>query len=258
MMERRKLLLHTKAKYSQGFTLVEMVTVIILLGIVSLGVTSLLRFGTQAYVDVTARDELIASGRFAVERLNREIRAALPNSVRETSGGTCIEFVPTVGSAIYQDVPVGPEASRNTIDIIRFDQTSPAYTTPANYDVVVYPLYPDDVYVAGNNKTASLQGLNETTTNEWELVLTGSMLFADDSPTSRLFFIERDSVEFCISGSTLTRNNVLMAEDLSLASRFEVNEATHLRNAVVTALLVFERDGERVTFNNEVQVINVP
>ena len=49
-----------------------------------------------------------------------------------------------------------------------------------------------------------------------------------------------------------------MAEDLSLASRFEVNEATHLRNAVVTALLVFERDGERVTFNNEVQVINVP
>ena len=88
----------------KGFTLIELITVIVLLGILSVGISSFLNFGTQIFVDATNRDEIISTARFSVERLNRELRKALPNSVRATDNGNsidpitrqCIEYTPII------------------------------------------------------------------------------------------------------------------------------------------------------------------
>ncbi|NMP31935.1 type II secretion system protein [Thalassotalea sp. M1531] len=242
---------------AKGFTLIEMVMVIILLGIVSVTVGSMIRMGSQAFVDVSNRDELISSARFSVERLNRELRAALPNSVRLTDANTCIELIPSVASTVYTDAPVPPETVRNTIDIIAFDSASDAKVNPAAYDVAIYPIDDVDLY-AGSDRIASVQTITEPTATEWQIELTANTTFAEDSPTQRLYFIERNSVKYCITGTELTRNTVLMAENLAAGSAFTLDDATHQRNSIVTTLLIFERNNERVTFNNEVQVINVP
>ena len=106
-----------------GFTLLELVLVIMLLGILAAGLCVLLTLTTQSYINISARDALLANARFAVERLNREIRNAVPNSVRVVNFQNfiqCIEFVPIIASSTYVDIPVLPEPKQSTIDVVPF------------------------------------------------------------------------------------------------------------------------------------------
>jgi len=255
---------------SMGFTLLEMVTVIVLLGVLAAGIGSFIKVGSQIYLDTTNRDELTASARFAVERLNREIRTALPNSVRVTLSGSrqCLEYTPSVISAVYLDIPVAPEAASDQVTIARlFDEA----LFSDSLRVAVYPLTASDVY-SNNNKVFDIKsgtGLN-TVGNQSSITLSSAVTFAADSPTSRLFFIG-GPVAYCVNNGTLTRhtgygysnfqpNNtgVLMAKYVASSTPFNVTAATHLRNSTVTAALEFARDGDSLTFNTEVQIPNVP
>lgn len=78
---------------SRGFTLVELVTVIVLLGIIAGVLVPFILSAMQAYLDAKARATLVGEGRLALERLAREVRHAVPNSISVLSGGTGIEFV---------------------------------------------------------------------------------------------------------------------------------------------------------------------
>ncbi len=266
----------------QGFTLIEMVTVIVLLGVISVGIGGIIKFGSQIFIDVNNRDDLAGSARFAIERLNREIRGALPNSVRVLNDGNspqirqCLEFIPAIASAVYQDIPVAPETPKNTVPVIRFDLTD--FST--DLFAVVYPLYPNDLY-GGTATPIAISNLPVTATNVWTLTLASSVLFPQDSPTRRLYFVDYP-VSYCVQSGKLTRHvksdfvdglpavsdvGVLMAENLEIKDidnisqnyfPFTINAPTHLRNAILTAELRFVKNDERITFNNETQVINVP
>jgi len=84
-----------------GFTLIEMIVVIVLTGIVVGMVAVFLRTPVQAYVDSAARAELSDAADIAVRRIAREVRRALPNSTRVTGGGTTVEFIPTKSGGRY-------------------------------------------------------------------------------------------------------------------------------------------------------------
>ena len=56
---------------AKGFTLIEFIVAMVLLGILAVGVSSFLQFGGQMYADASARDQILSSARFAIERLNR-------------------------------------------------------------------------------------------------------------------------------------------------------------------------------------------
>ena len=249
---------------TSGFTLIELITVIVILGVLASAISTFIKFGTQIYSETTARDQLVSSARFAIERLNREVRNALPNSLRltNTNGGRCLEFTPIIENTIYTDIPVIPEMPKepvNTIDVIKFDEAF-----DANWNAVVYPLSSDDVY-GNNGKVHSVVDINDHAVDSNQKVITlgdDDALFAENSPTQRLYFIN-GTVEYCLLNNTLTRNAILMAQNIhNLASPldppFEVLAATLQRNAMVQIHLRFEKHNEQVTFNNEVQVLNVP
>jgi len=256
---------------SSGFTLVELVTVIVILGVLSVGVTGFLKFGTQIYTEANDRDHLISSGRFAVERLNREIRTALSNSIRivDGSGGDydaaqdtsqCLEYTPVVASSIYTDIPVSPEAASNTVTVFPFDDSD--FTEGLR--VAVYTLTSDNVYVDNDrifaiDSDVGSYGITKSDSNEWIITLDSAIQFPYDSPTERMFFID-DSVTFCLdySAEQLLRDDVLMAEQINGDSSFEIAAATQYRNAMVQVRLEFEQNEEVAVFNNEVQVPNVP
>jgi MSHA biogenesis protein MshO len=276
-------------KQTRGFTLVEMVTVIVLIGILSVGVSGFLKFGTQVYVDVTNRDELISSARFVIERLNREIRSALPNSVRvnNNTAGTmqCLEYTPIVLSTTYLDIPVAPEPERDTFTVIKFIEPK-APVIFNNLSVAVYPLSADvDVY-NDNNKIFALDNtvnINKVTDPEWIITLDEKSVFAEDSPTKRLYFIG-DAISYCVQNLQITRHSnytrdsdnipietstnkgVLMAnynrvgtvDGVDYGFPFRVSGATQSRNAIVSTKFDFTRNDETLYFNNEIQVPNVP
>ena len=64
-----------------------------------------------------------------MERLNREVRHALPNSIRTIGDNNqCLEFVPIDKSAIYLDIPVAPEAPSNSVKVVMLEDLLKATT----------------------------------------------------------------------------------------------------------------------------------
>ncbi len=91
-----------------GFTLVELVMVILLLGVMATFSSQFIGIGTQIYGDASRREQLMSDARFALERLNRELRDAVPGSVRieDEAGkgadqGTCLRFWPIATASRY-------------------------------------------------------------------------------------------------------------------------------------------------------------
>ena len=82
-----------------GVSLVELIVAMVLLAIIGSAVVFFILPFRQA-VDVTVRAELTDAADNALQRMGREIRLALPNSVRVT--GQYIEFLPVVVGGRYR------------------------------------------------------------------------------------------------------------------------------------------------------------
>ncbi|MFP3344856.1 prepilin-type N-terminal cleavage/methylation domain-containing protein, partial [Halomonas sp. SIMBA_159] len=76
----------------RGFTLVELVITLVVLAILALGVTSYLGIGSRMYADAALREQVLGQSRFVAERLVRELRNAVPNSVSFSLSSNCLQF----------------------------------------------------------------------------------------------------------------------------------------------------------------------
>jgi MSHA biogenesis protein MshO len=253
-------------KLSRGFSLIELIVVIVILGSLSVGISSFISFGTQIYTDATDRNQMLSSARFVIERLNRDLRKALPNSTCLTNSpnGSCVEnatqclkFTPIIEATTYLDIPVAPDKASYSIKVIKF--TEPF---DAAWNAVVYPLSTIDVY-GSNGKVFPVKKIsgdtNINTDTDWkiELDVVSEIYFAEHSPTQRLFFIKHP-VSYCLNRGELRRDGVLMAEDITNDNPFTIENPSLQRNAIVQIYLKFEKNNEEITFNNEITVPNVP
>lgn len=120
-----------------GFTLIEMIVAIVLLGIISVMVAVFIRNPVMGYIDSVNRAELTDTADYTLRRIAREVRLALPNSLRVTDSGgvTYIEFILTRGGGRYRDILDGVGNPLN------FQDNTSCVTTPANcqFDVVGVP-----------------------------------------------------------------------------------------------------------------------
>lgn len=94
----------------RGFTLVELIVVMVVMGIIGGMVAGFLRLPVQNYVDATARAELVDVADTAMRRFARDLRRALPNSVRVSADGKTLELLLTKTGGRYlaeeDDLPV--------------------------------------------------------------------------------------------------------------------------------------------------------
>ncbi len=90
----------------EGFTLVEMIMVITITGIIGGIVAMFLRAPIQQYTDVARRADMTDIADTALRRIARDLRTALPNSVRVTSSGGTIylEYLETIAGGRYNSV----------------------------------------------------------------------------------------------------------------------------------------------------------
>ena len=147
---------------SAGFTLIEIVMVIVIIGIISGMVAVFVVKPVQGYIDAVHRAELTDTADVALRRLTRDVRLALPNSLRVmTSGGNhYIEFIMTTNGGRYRDTTDGSTAGNFlswTSANLTFDVLGPMPSSPAlavNDYIVVYNLgtgyAPADAYAAAD------------------------------------------------------------------------------------------------------------
>lgn len=194
------------ATHNQGFTLIELIVVIVLLGIIGTFSFSYLGFGAKIFSDSVGRDQLLNQSRFAVERLSRELRNALPRSVRvvnDSEGGTnysCIEFVPIITSSSYMQLPrPGASAGNNFIGVTPL--TEPGQAMIGSH-LFVYATTPELIYASSERRKiistmqndASNTGLSIFTFTE------SKATFPTGSPARR-FFITEQPVSWCVSST---------------------------------------------------------
>ncbi len=144
----------------RGFTLVEMVIVIVVTGILAAIVAVFIRSPVQGYLDSVRRAELSDSADVALRRMMRDIRLALPNSLRVSAVGgvNYVEFIMTSAGGRYRtptDGSMGGDflSFSNATDRT-FDVHGPMPAMANGDFVVVYNLGPGyapaDAYAGGN------------------------------------------------------------------------------------------------------------
>lgn len=274
------------AQHQSGFTLVELMLVIVLFGILALGVTRYLEFGVSMYTQSTEVQHALQQSRFALERLSRELRQATPNSIRITedlaSGVSCIEFVPIRQSGIYQDAPIFP-LRRDWLSVVFLDSS---WQGAAGQRLSIYPTDPAHLYQLSQLRTAVLatqnldDGDGNTRTQQVRLAPQSGLAatFATASPQRR-FYLLSEPVSYCKQGADLLRYTdygfaatqpfpptspgMLMATGLTNAATepvFRYDRAVLTRNAVVHLFWRFSLTQEQpeLFFNHEVHLPNVP
>ncbi|MGS0690111.1 PilW family protein [Shewanella sp. 30m-9] len=275
---------------NSGFTLVEMVTVVIILGVLVLGVSSFLIFGTRIFIDATSVDKVMSQSRFAIERMTREIRNTAPNSIRVRDSGDgawqCIEMMPIISSASYIDMPIAPASAVSSGTAMQSAASAPL---TADQLLLIYPLSPADVYTSAagtQGKLFSIKAITaNATTNDLSIDFGRAVRFDAASPRQRYFGV-KDAVSYCFEQVTselslLKRytdygfnhpslqpapndmgTGILMAEDIvnTIANNSPIayTPGTLRNNAMVHLSPLFNVQGQTFQYHHQVQVINVP
>lgn len=87
-----------------GFTLVELIIVIVITGILAIVAAALIRGPVEGYFAQANRADLVDMAQQALNEMATDIRGALPNSVR-VSGSNALELIHVVDGARYRSGP---------------------------------------------------------------------------------------------------------------------------------------------------------
>lgn len=271
----------------RGFTLLEMVIVITILGITAAAAASFIMPTMQAYIDTSRRAEMTDAADSTLRRISREVHAALPNSLRTTTSGStaCIEFIPVVGGGRYRAIP----SDTGTGDILdfssadnRFDYLAGSMPTTTGNRVVIWnmgsrgPLSPTADAYQGDN-TAPISSIN---TGTKQISFSTAKKFPYESPDRRFLIIPDQSTIYSCSNGQLIKTqrsitptaltscpdasaagSLIIIEHMDCAgSRFDFS-ADSLSNFGLLALTLSLRDvdsDERIRLYSEVRISNAP
>jgi MSHA biogenesis protein MshO len=191
-----------------GFSLIELIIVIVLLGVLSSGAGLLITKPIQAYNDLLRRQQLVDQAEMALRQIARDIRGALPNSIRIVpnvgTGGWALEMANTVDGARYRDEQgVGFMTDADTLDFSSADTdfnllgTFDAATDLTGNRLVVYNTDPTVFYnnAAANAADGVVTPAGTTfstslTINEDRITMTPGFQFSEQSPGQRIFLID--------------------------------------------------------------------
>ncbi len=278
-----------RGRGTEGFTLVEMIMVIVITGIIGGMIAMFIRAPVQGYVDSSRRAEMTDIADTALRRISRDLRLALPNSVRVATSGanTYLEFIPTTGGGRYRTGSPGDPLNFAAADPT-FDVLGSAVKMQAGDEIVVYNLgiTGSDAYTAGTSRRAYTGGA--ATTNNIAINPAGTP-FQFASPANRFQIVTKPVTYECAplpnGAGRLTRYwgyNYAAVQPTTIATLQAANPgvplATHVgldvgvggcsffytglvvahRNGLVNMQLTITESGESVTLYNATHVSNEP
>ncbi len=263
-----------------GFTFVEMVMVIAVMGILGSMVAVFIPGPMQNYLVATRRAELADTANTALLRIAREVRAAVPNSLRVTtaSGRFYLEFLPMSDAGRYRtgggdalDFTSGSDTS--------FDVLGPPVNAAAGQFLVVYNLGTDDksnAYRSNSNRRGIPSG-NSGNPKKIDFTATGNPLPLE-SPDKRFFVADPPVTYVCdpaagtvrrysgyaiqeaqpadVGAAPLSGATVRLLADHVSDCRFIYDLDPSQRLSQLTLRMQLSLAGETVSLYREVVVIN--
>lgn len=268
-------------KPQQGFTLVEAIVAIVITGIVAAMVTMFIRTPIQQYMDAESRAAITDVADTALRRMGRDLRLALPNSVRVDPSGKYVEFLLTSGGGRYladaDDLVPGNILDFYNAASLSFDVVGPAPAMAANEFVVVYNLgpgmIPADAYDCGTScNRATIGGVAGNTVT---LVANpfASQAVKMESP-SRRFQVVTGAVSYACVGGELRRysgyaisaaqpappagTGAVLANGVTACS-FSYTPLANQRAALIGLGVTLQNSvGENISLFHQVHVDNTP
>jgi MSHA biogenesis protein MshO len=277
---------------ARGFTLTEAIIVIVITGIISAVVAVFMVKPVQGYFDATRRAQLSDLADTALRRMTRDLRLALPNSVRITSAGGSVylEFLLTRGGGRYRaELDAGGGG-----DVLEFGAASAPYrfdvigqmpaVVAGSDSVAVFNLGPGfgsaDAYQGSASNLRSVTAVGAS-----QITVSPNTAFPQQSPAYRFQVVEGPVSYECAPNAgnpplgTLTRysgypvtaaqptafaggGSALLANDVAACAFTYSPNAVAERNGVVGLTLTLTQTTpggpESVTLFQEAHVSNVP
>lgn len=87
---------------AKGFTLIELIMVVVIVSILATMATGIIVQPVKSYIDLERRALLVDTAEMALRRMQRDIRQALPGSIRVNATSTAIEILHTVDGGRYR------------------------------------------------------------------------------------------------------------------------------------------------------------
>lgn len=272
---------------ARGFTLTEAIVVIAITGIVAGVVAVFIQRPVQGYFDTTRRAQLADAADTALRRMTRDLRLALPNSVRlanDINGRTYLEFLLTRGGGRYRADKTAADTG-NPLDFVAgsasFDYIGPLRPVTASDEIVVFNLGPGfamaDAYQAGANNRAGA-----TSAGAGSVVLDALKVFPFESPGKRFHVVEGAVSYVCDpavgeirrywgyaiaaaqpqQAALATAPNAALVRDVSACSFLYAPNVLAQRNGVVsisvTLTSIAPGGNESVSLFQQAHVSNVP
>jgi MSHA biogenesis protein MshO len=280
---------------SRGMTLIELVITIAVASIVVAFMSMFIVTPMDAYTAQTRRAALVDAADSALRFMARDVRTALPNSVRVAGSGAldALELLATADGARYADQ--GPLA--NPALVLDFTAPDGAFATTVPFTQLALPWSSGSYYLSIYN--VGIPGANAyqmanvitppgttisiaagATPNQDLVTVNPPFQFVYGSPGKRVYLVSGPVTYLCDTGAgTLTRYSgysisstqptdaaTLLAAGASAAlvaanvgaCQFTYAAGTAQRNALATLTLALTQSGESVQLLHEVQLVNAP
>jgi len=259
-----------------GFTLIEMVAVIVVLAVLAaLGGQFVLK-ATDSYQSTRTRTQLVNTGRQAVERMSRQLRMALPYSVRVTNNGNCLEFMPIASGGIYSGSvadtsnAAAPQSTLNVSPYAIEFGTARYASIGAMSSGELYAASPVSLAALATPASVSTPAVisNQITLGTgktWQRNSINRRFYLLDSPQAfcivgtELRFYQNQSLSAAAGSEVdVSSSYSLMAANVTASSPFSLSSAAENRNTNVVFNINFVSNGQSVAFNQSVMIRNVP
>lgn len=282
----------------RGFTLVELILVIAIMGVVAASVTVFLIPAMNSYFDARRRADLTDMADTALRRMSTDIRRAVPNSV-VPFGGTCFSLVPTGWGGRYRmasdtvndspaPLPCDPTASATcsapldvggtVFDALAISPAPPALPAVGDF-VVIDNQNGADVYAGTNRSAIAAVAIPAATQGQLRITMAGAALPAGyDAGRFVIVPSAEQVVVYSCAGGTLFRNvltfvaaagggaaaacgagvAVATADAVACAFVYESGASATQQNGLVWMNLALTQGGETVSLSHSTNVPNVP
>jgi MSHA biogenesis protein MshO len=275
-----------RAARSRGVTLLEMIIVISITAILAGVVAVFISRPVESYADATRRAEMTDIADTALRRMTRDLRTALPNSIRTTTlaGVLYLEFLPMTGGGRYR-AQAQSDGTGNALDFnlpvdASFDVIGTMPALVLGDSIVIYNLSASGVVAnaySGDNRRDYAPPVAGST-----ITITPTALpYPFASPGNR-FQVVREPVTYACSPAPgarelrrywgypiqaaqptpptppLAGSNALLASEIETCSFIYEADSAARRTGVVHVQLEIKRDNEVIRLFQQVHVSNVP